>query len=240
MPHTTAGETEHNTANNRQKSAVVTILIMSLLLLVLFIVGLYKKNPAPQSTINIAMVPFVDDFAPTTSNNTTPKTNNSSAAPATTIPTQQFEEAAIMPASPATVSMVAPTPALGSTFLGFSIIPSNGNPLTGLQPSNIVGASNNDGPNSHNGLSGKLEGRATLHRELPATEKQVYGTVRVRVTVNAAGKVVSAVYDASNSTTTDLDLKQLSITAALKWQWSADPKNRPEQVGYIDFEYAPQ
>jgi len=144
----------------------------------------------------------------------------------------------------------APTPDPGSTFGGFK---SDNNTAGGKGNDNVPGDKGNpkgtgtawDGNGSGtvpggNGDGWGLSGRSPLKKIQPEGKRDAFGTVRIKITVNSQGKVINAVYSSTGSTTADSYLKQISIEAALKWEWSADPQNRPEQMGYIDFKYAAQ
>jgi outer membrane biosynthesis protein TonB len=143
-----------------------------------------------------------------------------------------------------------PTPDPGSTFGGFK---SDKNTSGGKGNDNVPGDKGNpngtgtawDGSGSGtvpggNGDGYGLSGRSALKKIQPKNENKVLGTIRIKITVNSQGKVINAVYSSTGSTTADSYLKQISIDAAYKWEWSADPQNRPEQMGYIDFKYAAQ
>lgn len=143
-----------------------------------------------------------------------------------------------------------PTPDPGSTFGGFK---SDKNTSGGKGNDNVPGDKGDpkgtgtawDGSGSGtvpggNGDGWGLSGRSPLKKIQPEGKRDAFGTVRIKITVNSQGKVIAAVYSSDGSTTADSYLKQISIEAALKWEWSADPQKRPEQIGWIDFVYKAQ
>lgn len=232
---------------NRKTAAVTTAAVFMLLLLSLLWLGMYSQSPKPEPdgfslALGFSTQGSGEDAA-------TPQTNVSPAASinAPSILTQSVEDAPVVNTSNSTVASTNPTVVSQPTVV-------NGSQFSGFNSSTAVtsGHGNNDnpglagdvtGPNlTDNGLNGDSEllGRSALHKERPATQKDVYGKVRVKITVNSQGKVINAIYSSNGSTTADSYLKQISIEAAMKWEWSTDPKHRPEQIGFIDFKYTAQ
>ncbi len=110
---------------------------------------------------------------------------------------------------------------------------------------NGTGSGIGDGPGSGPGSGGgsgggtgySLGNRKPTKQIAPVSDQNKFGTVRIKIFVNSQGKVINAVYSASGSTTTDSYLVAKAKEAAMKWEWSPDPNNNPEQIGYIDFVY---
>ena len=67
--------------------------------------------------------------------------------------------------------------------------------------------------------------------EKPAEE----GLIRMKIVVNSEGKVISAAYDAVNSTSGDTELIRLSKIAAKSTLWETSSK--PRRSGYMDFRF---
>ncbi len=240
---------------NRQAAAVTTAAVFSLLLLSLWFLGMYRQNPEPETIGTIIIFGTSaegsgeDATEPNTSADVQSQQNNSTPSAQTNTPavTQNMVEAPAVNSSltnttaPTTINE-QPSVVQGSQFSGFN---SNANSTSGQGNNNVpsvAGDIRGTGTNLTGGLTNgeQLDGRSAVHRERPATQKDVYGNVRVKITVNSQGKVISALYSSDGSTTADSYLKQISIEAALKWEWTADPQHRPEQIGFIDFKYTAQ
>lgn len=271
---------------DRRNAAIATAIIVALILLILFILGLYRQNPPPGEKGIAVIFGTTDqgsgDEAPSaitpeeertpeevTETEAQPETEVTPTpeAPVEEVVTQEFEEAPVVapakpkptpeptkpvetpkePTKPVEKPKTEPTPKPGSTFGGFE---SDENKSGGKGDDQVPGdkgkpggtGTNWEGEGSGTVPGGQgdgygLAGRSPLRRIEPKAEKEVSGTVRIKITVNSQGKVISAVYSSDGSTTADSYLKQISIEAALKWEWTADPQKRPEQVGYIDFKY---
>ncbi|CAN5265782.1 hypothetical protein BH09BAC1_BH09BAC1_26860 [soil metagenome] len=243
-----------NEKGNRRKSVITTGMIMSLLLLALFILGMYRQNPLPppNSDLSVTMLGTTEqgngEQMPTS---TTPIANASTAATTSSQPVSALtSQIATAPVVAVSNNPSSTTPAINPNqnpplLPGFTGFQSNTNQTGNHGDDNIPGDKgkptgtdiNGDG---HDNGDGVLSGRSPLRKERPVAKNDVSGTVRIKITVNAQGKVIAASFSSQGSTTSDSYLKQLSIDAALKWEWSTDPKNRPEQTGFIDFKYAQQ
>lgn len=213
----------------------------------------------PEEVVETEAPPVVEEVAPTevaptpdvvTQNNIdAPAVNTNKSKPTQpTPPTNEPEPDPVIPEDKP--KPAPPTPDPGSTFGGFK---SDKNTSGGKGNDNVPGDKGDpkgtgtswDGTGSGtvpggNGDGWGLSGRSPLKKAQPEGKRDAFGTVRIKITVNSQGKVIKAVYSSSGSTTADSYLKQISIEAALKWEWSADPQNRPEQIGFIDFKYTAQ
>ncbi|CAN5265623.1 hypothetical protein BH09BAC1_BH09BAC1_26850 [soil metagenome] len=270
--------------DNRRNAFLATIITLALILLILFILGLYRQNPPPEAGGTPLSFGFTDQgmdgITPTSTNPQPQMEQPKEVAQPVTEPvtepevlTQDFEEAPVISKPveqpkpvekpketpkevPKETPKEAPKPQANPNdmFGGFKSDQNNsGSSGTGGDPG-MQGKPNGNGPSGigdgtgtgtqpgsgGNGLGYGLSGRSALKKIAPDAKQDVFGTVRIKITVNSAGKVINAVYSADGSTTADSYLKSISIEAAMKWEWSADPQNRPEQLGYIDFVYKRQ
>ncbi len=241
---------ERRLKGNQRKSAIFTTLLAALLLVTLLVLGFYQPNQEPKPEHNFVAIGTMEaNLNEDAASAAAPGTSTAAIAPSVGTPvnsqtvstvTQTVEDAPTIAASTSNTATI--TPPLLPGFMGFqNHTPTNGN-NTGTD--DFAGKPGGTGINPNGGTNdnsdGVLDGRSPIFKERPLAKNDVSGTVRVKITVNSKGKVIKAIYSAEGSTSNDAYLKQLSIEAAQKWEWSADSQNRPEQMGFIDFKYAAQ
>lgn len=112
-----------------------------------------------------------------------------------------------------------------------------GNPNGSLE-SNIYGDITGPGL-GETGQGYGLNGRSLGSKPAPVSEKQEYGIVAIKIKVNQQGKVISASFSNSGSTTTDTYLVNLSIKEAYKVTFNPDSKAPSTQTGWVSFHYKP-
>ena len=90
-------------------------------------------------------------------------------------------------------------------------------------------------------ISSSLRSLPVLKNPQPApAEPGNYGVVSIEVIVDKQGKVTSATFHPSRSTTTNPNLVKAAIDAALLWEWKPDLKKSTEIKGWIEFTFRPQ
>ncbi len=82
-----------------------------------------------------------------------------------------------------------------------------------------------------------LNGRGKVALPSPPPAQNQEGDIRIKISVDRNGNVVSAEYERSGSTITDPTLKSQAIAAAKKAKFTAKADAESIQIGYITYRY---
>jgi colicin import membrane protein len=102
-----------------------------------------------------------------------------------------------------------------------------------------TGSGSGSGSGSNIGGNHTLAGRNMISKPALINNSTTLGTIKIKVSVDKNGNVLSAAFAAQGSTTTDTYLVNLSVNAAKKIKFSPSSTSADEQFGVVTFNYNP-